>query len=230
MKTSNLKIFEKFNDKTLNKSELVDFENRLKENSQFKAEFDSYNELIDALEYQENKRLSGIVSQALKSKSKTYSIKPVWLIAASIALIAGLSTIFWPKQKDLLFDDYFSPYEETNTQLGAREELNDCIDAYNKKEYTACLDCLTKTNRSYNTHFYMGMSYLNIAKYEKAIDQLKIVQAMNTKKLDESSWYLALLYIKLNKKSAAKLELNKLINNKLSNYKKTDSKSLLEKI
>jgi len=230
MKISNLKIFEKYRAGDLNENERSDFEENLKLDTELKSQWDHFNDVLDALELNENERISEVVQNTLKPNVKVIKIAPIWYVAASIALIAVVTILLWPKQQNVLFEEYFNPYEETHTHLGYKEDIDKCIENYNSKEYGKAIDCLKISDQNSNTHFYIGMAHMNTRQYEKAIKELKTVQSLNNKKLDESAWYLALCYINSNKNELAKNELNKLINNRLSNYKKISAKEILEKI
>lgn len=227
MKTSRIKIFEDYLADTLSKHKKEEIERQLQSDAEMRADLESFATLKNALELHEYKRISALVSKSIQKNKPNHAY---WLVAASIVLFASMAILLWQPKNERVYNKYFSPYEETQTHLGEKDELDICIELYNNAKYEEVISCLDKTEQTSTTYFYKAMAYLNANKTPQAVTELKKVQSLDTKKLDETNWYLALAYLKLGKTFEARIELNKLVNNTFSNYKKSKAIELLEKI
>lgn len=70
---------------------------------------------------------------------------------------------------------------------------------------------LASNPNNVNNQYNLGYCYFKIAKYKESIKTFKRIENKETGKQDQINWYLALAYIKTEKKSKAKIYLNKLI-------------------
>ncbi|PCJ63902.1 MAG: hypothetical protein COA58_14825 [Bacteroidetes bacterium] len=217
----------------MTKSEREQFESRLKIEDQLGQDYASYQELINALELANNRRIGDKTSILLKTLNPEKTNRNWLKVAASVLIVCSLSYLFFSsnQKEQNLYDQFFTVYEETNTQLSTEKvDFNNCIALYSSKDYLKSIDCLSDQKSEGLMHFYKGMCYANLGKTDLAIEQLKLVEAQNTVKTEESNWYLTLLYLKKNELTEVQKRLNQITNNQSSNYKKTAAKQLLEQI
>lgn len=201
-------------------------------------EFDkNLKKAITATERKQQKMFLNSVEKSIEKPKKTN-----WLIAASIAAIIGLSSYFIFNNQVIsnqeLYAKNFTPYENVVVPIVRNnKELTTKALAfayYELGEYEKAIELfnqLTSANTTEKTtiNFYKANAYLMLDNYTDAKDLLlQIVK--NNKKVwqQESIWYLALTYIKLEDIDNAKLFLQKL--QQLNSYKINKVNDLLKSL
>lgn len=145
--------------------------------------------------------------------------------AAILVLIAAAIWIF-PKQPstEKLFADYYTSYDSDldirfrqsgQTTNPADTPLTKGLRAYAQKDYAGSIPQLEAYLMENPNHlvslFYLGLSKMEEGRDAEAIQQFDAVQKAGQEYSEESTWYLALLYVKNNRIDEAKSLLNTLI-------------------
>ena len=201
-------------------------------------EFDkNLKKAITATERKQQKMFLKSVEKSIEKSKKTN-----WLIAASIATIIGLSSYFIFSNQVVsnqeLYAKNFTPYENVVVPIVRNnKELTTKALAfayYELGEYEKAIDLFNQLTITNNTekatiNFYKANANLMLDNYTNAKDLfLQIVK--NNKKIwqQESIWYLALIFIKLEDIDNAKLFLQKL--QQLNSYKINKVNDLLKSL
>lgn len=179
------------------------------------------------------KDLQNLESKNFSKKSKNY-----WLVAASIAVIFSLGYFMFqskPTNKEL-FAENFEPYRNIVHPIVRSDANNNNLKdlafiAYENQEYVRAsklLYDLYKKEKNNAYLLYLGISYLQQNKIDKAIlileKQTDTIDKFNVK----SYWFLALSYLKKNDNLKTKEYLKKVIEAK--NFKEIEAKDLLDKL
>lgn len=172
------------------------------------------------------KQAQAIVSSEENHRSKVRFLTN-WkiLAAASVALLLGISVLFNfyhnRPSNDKVFASFYQRYEaDLITRSDAPSEVSDLIKAiqlYDKGNYQEAItkfEAIIKLDAT-NTaaRFFIGVSFIEMKNFSKAIENLNYVVAQNdTVFIEHAEWYLALCYIKMNRTSLAMPLLHKIAN------------------
>ncbi len=214
----------------------------LKNDLDFKKQFEFERDLKLAIKYKENLNLKAklkdfedkLTHQSVSTKS---NIK-IWAIAASIALLLSLGWLgydnYFKVNYENLYSENFRTYPNTAYTI-TRGDMDDSSErqafvAYEAGNFQAAIDNFEKISDAKKDYidFYKGQSYLNLNNYEKATTLFKKVITEKQHFTAESHWYLALIYIKEKDKNNAISNLQKLIENYKFNQEKATA--LLNKL
>ncbi|MDO5972495.1 hypothetical protein Q4Q35_22060 [Flavivirga aquimarina] len=243
MEDQNYILFESYLSKELPQDEIIAFESRLKNESDFNQAFNTYKELASFLEHKfENEAASTAFQNNLKTISKTHFEKQkpakkvghfkLWkyAVAASIALLIGIFT--FNDSPNPTFSDYNNYEAISLTVRGGQDELLKAAeDAFNNKNFiTAEIifgQLLAKDNSNKELQLYRGIALLEIDKFDEA-DSL-FSRLSNTQSVYKSKaiWYSALSKLK-QKDFAACLEILKTIPKYAEDYK--EAQNLINKL
>ena len=226
---------------SLNENQLEEVNRLLKTDSEFASELTFQKELQHSLKKEERKDIKSLFNSlnenTKKPKAKVFKLRP-WLVAASVALIVGLSSWFLffnsPAVNTAeLYAANFTPYDNVIQPIERGNELEDlktkAFTAYENGEYPAALQLFkelhTKQNNSY-IDFYSAMVLMQLDKQKEAIPLLKKYIEKQGELKDRASWYLALAHLKLDEIKNCKKELEKLID--LGTFKTVAAIELLD--
>jgi hypothetical protein len=175
------------------------------------------------------------------SSKKRFISNWQFLAAASITLMLVLSTFsyfyFSGSPSDKLFSQYYQHYDAglVTRSVSANDvnELVTAIQLYDKSMYKDAIVQFEKIIKADATNtaarFFIGVSYIEVKNYNKAIENLAFVVTKNdTAFAEHAQWYLALCYVKTNQNSKAKQILNVIASGK--NYYKSMAQQVLQKI
>ena len=184
--------------------------------------------------YEEGK----IKLQLLEKKNGSFFSKK-WLIAASIVLITSLSgLLFLPKEvnSDDLYANYFEPYTNVISPISRSDKDKTVIQLafknYENKKYVEALKGLEKSITEDNKtaiHLYISVTNLKLENTKKAISILEENLKNSHSWKDKYLWYLAMAYLKENRKEKA-IETLKTLSKEVNNFKKAETLSLLNKL
>ena len=145
--------------------------------------------------------------------------------AAILALIAAVVWLF-PGQpsSEQLYTAYYSPYDSDldirfrqsgETTNPADTPLTKGLRAYAEKDYAGSIPqleaYLVENPDHLVSRFYLALAKMEEGRDEEAILQFDAVQKAGQEYSEESTWYLALLYVKNDRIDEAKALLNALI-------------------
>ncbi|MBL4648325.1 MAG: tetratricopeptide repeat protein [Aureispira sp.] len=123
-----------------------------------------------------------------------------------------------------------------NPDEEALQEILIAMETYDNKKYTQaiillqkCLEKQPSSTYQNKMELYLGLSYLESNKIEKAITQFQSLSSKETANQTIAEWYLALAYLKAEKIEQAKTVLNKLKNTETNLYQKKAT-TLLQKL
>ncbi|WP_117885555.1 tetratricopeptide repeat protein [Aureibaculum luteum] len=181
------------------------------------------------------KKLLNEIESTHTTKRRNYT---KWIVAASIVLLVGLSSILSINNKpsnDELFSSYFEPYRNVIQPIERGNNFQDektiAFTAYEKGEYKKAFELFSKLHTSTNEPYYLFYQANALLKLEKAKEAVPLLlKHLKTKDTltEKSRWYLALAYLKLNNKVEAKKTLKKVLTE--STYKTKEANELLKKI
>jgi tetratricopeptide (TPR) repeat protein len=198
-------------------SELKDTINLIKETDSIIKDTDLFNFTNAVLEISSSKSKNNTLNNR---KTIMVFFGKKFLLAASLLLLVILSSILIYTAKpssDNLYAQYYSRYDACYITRGNSETdaLVLAIQLYDKKQYSDAISHFNKIlktdTKNTAAYFFIGISYMEVNSYEKAIESLNIVIAQkDTAFLEHAEWYLALCYLKTNKVNLAKNILNQI--------------------
>jgi tetratricopeptide (TPR) repeat protein len=185
------------------------------------------------------------VSDLVKNKSTFNPVKvrkiKKWLAAASIAflLISGGEAVqnyllTRDSLENRLYEAYYEPFDKTGQYDLNTNALKLAQQKYTNGEYENALfsfqNLPTSLSIAAERHFYIGLSFMELEQYEKAIENFEQV----TKRpegigyLAQTQWYIGLCYLKTGDKEKAMDIFKIILSYKDLNYKK--AKKILKKL
>ena len=199
----------KYFEGTLSAEETLAFEELLKEDHTFAAEFEFEKNVKKAIILNKRKALKETF-QAYEKPGKSYK----WLFAAaSIVAIVGLFTwnSFFNTNFDSLYNEYYQTYPNTIAPTVRGEGVTDlrtkAFLAYDAGKFKTSLELFTKlyeTSSEDYALFYKGVSLMELEKYREALEVFKNNNLyINPTYMPFSKWYAALANLKLENKAAA---------------------------
>ena len=205
-------LFEKYLAKELSPEELTLFENRLKNDSEFKKSLDTYKELNNFLAHKfENENATNDFQKNVKNISATYfnnatsTTKIIkfkawqYAMAASVVLFFGIysyNLFSVPSYSD------FANYETISLSVRSSENrtLQNAETAFNDKNFIQAekeFELLLKTDAT-NQEFqlYKAISEIELNKFNESEKALKNISSGNSVYKHQATWYLALIKLK----------------------------------
>ena len=159
-------------------------------------------------------------------------------IAASIIIALGVFGLLKTSQSftsDELYAQYFEPYSNiiapSSRGDASKNEINIAFRYYDSKNYKIASEKFESLFASSETSyflFYQAICELLIDNTDKAIKLLEQHKKYNDRLSNQTSWYLALAFLKANQTDTAKELFVKIIDNKSYNYE--SAQEILEKM
>ena len=196
---NNIDLFDLYTNDGLSKEEKITFESRLKEDSEFSADFERYRNGIIFLE-------SHGVREELKQIIELEKTKRTWVYssvaAASIIVILYFSIFINnnPSSQEVFYE-YFEPYPNlVATRSANASPLVTGLSAYGSGDYKKAIEEFRNQSNSRNDTilFYFGLSYLAIDQPDSAISKFDLVFPHSTFK-QQINWYTALALLNTGK-------------------------------
>ncbi|MEM9867183.1 MAG: hypothetical protein AAF765_05820 [Bacteroidota bacterium] len=211
------------------------FDLQFSDNSDFREQYFVYKEMMEVVIVAEKKALKQKLERLNQSKKKKLKL---WLpLAASFILLIGLASIFYSRDTNDLYDTYFDTYPNLilPTTRGGQENggiLEKAFFNYDRRQFeeaNRAFETYLQNNKDSRISFYQAMGLMNSGKLEEAKKILVSVEKSENESFEymqETRWYLALLYMREgNKENAVKLlETNKA---KESDFKLEETDDLL---
>jgi tetratricopeptide (TPR) repeat protein len=180
--------------------------------------------------------------QLPRESSKVVFLKSwKFMAAASVTLLFAISSISYlylsNSPTDSLFNEYYQHYDAAMvTRSISPAESGDLVMAiqdYDKSNYKAAIVKFEKIIQADATNtaarFFVGVSYIEVKNYTKAIENLQyVINKNDTAFVEHAQWYLALCFVKNNQKGDALPLLNKIASS--SNYYKPQAMDILKKL
>ncbi|MBC2844162.1 hypothetical protein [Winogradskyella flava] len=220
----------------LNVQQKLEFENLLRMDTTFKAQFELEQQVKTAIISAKKDVLKARLQQ-LEQPKKSYTFY-LTRIAASIIIALGVFGIWQqntPLDNNQLFTEYFEPYTNiivpSERGKATDDDKTEAFRYYDTKNYTLASekfeDLYKATSTSYYL-FYQAICELQLENPSKAILLLETHQKYSDKVSEHRNWYLALAYLKANSIEQSKALLQQIISKKTYKYKA--AKDILKKI
>jgi len=156
-----------------------------------------------------------VLEKSISQKKST--IKPMYAyltVAASIALLVGLSIIFSQNNNAFtaLTDKHYKVYSIGTKGVDNKTEAERL---YSNKLYKDAIPLLKQCgNVEPECNLMLGIAYYEQENFDKAIQTFETIESTDRLHINNSRWYAALTYLQLNHPFKAKESLKMIINNK----------------
>jgi hypothetical protein len=220
-----VELFDGYLNKILPEDEHKHFENRLKNDEDFRSEFDEYLESTKAIKLIALREELGHIIDINESKNNRFRRSLVWVpIAASLLF---LIFYFWPnanKSSKDLFLTYYRPYPNVITTRSEPNRLTKALQAYTINDYNNAILLFNEISPATDTTlFYRGISYLSMAKPDSSLVYFSRVTP-NSAFHQQVNWYMAMAFLLNNDRSSATLYLEKI---KSDQFNSKDAQKIL---
>lgn len=243
------KLLEKYLQDTLTETERQKFDTFLKNDPDFKEEVAFQMDVKRAVTASEDDDfralLSDFESEARREDQTTTSVGPKngtfptkWLVAASIALIAGLAYFFSVNQStnpQNLYTQNFKPYRNVTYPITRGAEATDtktlAFSAYAKGDYQEAVPLFTELYASEKKSYYLFYKANALIQMNRAGEAVSLLQEHSKSDdslADRSYWYLAMAYLQMDNIENAKTALKEVVDKNA--YKAKDAKRLLDEL
>lgn len=230
----------------LSEAEEQVFNDLLISDADFKAQFDFEKNLKQVIRKNENEtlktRLVGFEKSVAKEATvtKTTSRFRQWSIAASLALLIGLGWFLYNFNSEIdyqeLYASNFEEYPNTVYAITRGDESDNSIErkafvAYESDDNAQAIvhfNDLKKTMNTENVNFYLAQTYLKNGQPEEAIVLFNEIIKENGEFAPQALWYVALSYLKSDRKDDAVNALKDLTVD--GRYKKDAAALLLDQL
>lgn len=231
MDTKTIEKIEKYLDRELKAEDLRDLEDQMKIDPDFAKNVQLNKELNQAVMEKDVMKLRGqlqsihekhidrrnLAGKVIKLfEEKTYATSGI-AAAIVLALVVGALLIFGVQNQsaDNLFASYYQPDEAVMiVRSGSNPEdidLKEALLAYHEKNYDNAIALLDKQDNNILAKYYLGLSYLETDRIDKAINTFKsIIDHNKNLFVEQAEWYLALCYVKNNQEEEAKIWFEKI--------------------
>lgn len=150
-----------------------------------------------------------LVHQAFEKKNKAFPIS--YMVAAAIVVIVAVWGVLSAPSKTDLFEDYFTPYPSTHAFRSTQEEnqiegasnLEKALRYYSEEDFGSAVLSFQRVQTDSMTAgdiFYFANALLAVNEFEQAEPKLEsIVDNRENPFWQQTKWYLAITYLKLEK-------------------------------
>jgi tetratricopeptide (TPR) repeat protein len=213
---SNLEYIDDYFAELLPESEREVFNNRIKTDIEFAKEVKLYLQ-ARKLSHHEKKKQFFELDKSLKKRSSLSVIKGVssWVAAASV-LVFGIWAFFFNHIQSP--QEYAQNYISENlvildTQMATQKDpTSNAVELFNQKKYQEALNQLEGISSPVALE-YRGLCYLQLGKYQQAVDAFKQLAENEEILQNKGLFYQAIVLIKMEKLNEAKSILDKIQTN-----------------
>ncbi len=214
-------LFEDFIDGNLSGEELNSFLVQKRTDHMISSEIDFRLEINEAIQ---DKGLMEI-REHLRVQMNNYSnnfpffnfrketLKTWQLAAASFALILVAGGLWFilsnkPYSTEKLVSKYYKPAnpigQHRSVDLNADDAINEAFAFYGKSDYTNALKYFNALENQVTARFYTGICYIELEKYNQAIESFDfVIKDDDNLLVEHANWYLGLIYLMNNQKKNA---------------------------
>ena len=214
-------LFERYLEGDLSDQEQMDFESKLKSDSNLAEEFEMYKsvrseisvkiesedkllslkETLDALNTEHFKEVETEESQPAEAKVVRMN-RRVWLtVAAAAAVLIAVFLVFNPFQSEWTNQYADLPTANFSERGTPEDDLLIAAESYNAGDYKKAVGAFTTylaTNPDdAEAHLFKALSMMGNSEYEDAIDELETIQSGNSLFVEDAQWYRAIAYLQL---------------------------------
>ena len=232
-KEENIALFDAYCQNEMDAIAKKEFENKLENNSDFKAEFENFKAFESAISDSEITAFKTKLGQWDAPKKelppkKNSKIIPLRLFFAAAVAVLGFFTVnyfFTSLSNQELATNYFEPYDNVVTIRGAKEEIDNGLLLYEQNNFSGAIEIFSEISNNTTAVFYKAESYLALKNYTKAV--LTYEKIINQESIfqEVAEFHLSLSYLGLDQKEKAEAVLQNI--SKESDYY-TQAQELLE--
>ena len=246
MEPEEYELFEKYLTDELTAPEKVAFETRINNDPEFAETFHTYKDIQTTLTARESSRagetalrknLDTLADEYIDGKTeKTAKVIPLkraylWA-AASVIIILGTLYIFTQEFGDPSYAQYSHHEPLALATRGQQDSLFMVAEnTFNKEDYTTATRALEaivqKDPENAKAKLYLAIACIETEQYDRAGTLLSEIQKGTSVFQHQATWYLALSYLKQEKKEACRAALKE-IPEESDRY--TQARELLEKL
>ena len=237
---------EDYIDDELNKDELKSFLNEVKDNKAMAEELNLRMEINNVIHDKGFNELKGILEKQKITDRQSYSsysirkeVMRTWhMAAASFALVIVAGGLWYilsnkPYTTEKLVGKYYKPAKSIGQvrsgQVSGNETLAKAFSFYKQNDYNNALNYFASLNNQITSKFYSGICFIELKKYNDAIDSFKaVVNDNDNLYVEQADWYLGLIYLMNNQKDAAIEQFNKI--SKSDSYYADQAKEIIKYI
>ncbi|MFC2138547.1 tol-pal system YbgF family protein [Bacteroidota bacterium] len=243
-----VEVIEKFISNELKGEKLAWFQDQLRNNKDFVAQYKLHIDINAAIEeddiMQLRNKLNDIYNNFREKENKTGKILRFkqLSVAAVVFIIIGITglMILYKNQNlssEDLYASYYTPYETIinvrSVDKNMEDKITQAFGYYQEKEYSEALELfneiLTEEPNNIFILFYSAIAEMEVGNTTKAIQKLEtIINDKNNLFIQQSEWYLSLCYLKVDNKEKATSLLQKIILK--DGYYRAKSEELLKNI
>lgn len=204
----------------LTKDELASFENLIRNHSELQNEIQLYRKVSGAISDPalENfkKKLEVIHNQSFGTKVIMKNQSNRWyLLAASFVILIAIGSIFIFQSNEVnsldVFAKYYQPLENSCSR-GVGDDVkifSQAINNYNRNNFVLAFEQFKRITEiehdNYSARLYTGVCGIELNKFDVAeIQFVTIIESKDPFFAQDAEWYLALLYLKMDKSIEAK--------------------------
>lgn len=229
-------LIEAYFENTLTSEDQAIFEDLLKSDKAFADQVDFEKNTKIAITLEARKKLKQQLQSYESEFAPKTSRKLLWIVAASIAILLGVLTLFntnRPSNTDL-FAEYFEPYPNIEAPLvrGSNQatDKTQAFTAYESGDFKTAAILFNQIYESENeeySRFYGAMSLMALGEYE-ASKEILITTGWSENYSERVNWFLALDYLRLNQTKNARTLLENIVQKK--QYQNKNAEELLKKL
>lgn len=178
----------------------------------------------------QRKEAKSFISDANTQKSQWWRAS----VAVAVVVFALAGLLRGEFQNDRIYDKYYkvpewAPQRSVSADLDMLQQANLY---FAKGEYETALTfydkAIQETNEKFVLQFYKAASLQNLERYTEAIPEFtNVIHHGDNLFIEESEWYRALCYLKLNQKEVAREQLTAII--RKNGFYAVDAKAILRK-
>lgn len=232
-------LIQRYFSNSLTQEEKVLLDDFLKNDEEFKNQFDfelDLQKVIGQAKRMELKsKLKGFEDEIDASSKSVISISSYkkWLVAASILIIIGLGYLqFSNPNLNTLYDENFQVYPNTEVSITRGEEAETlerkAFIAYETEDYDQALQLFSEMPEQPYIAFYKAQCHLKLEQYSRAIELLNLNISKKAKYIPESYWYMSMAYLKMGDSENANKTLTYLVTH--FDYRKEKAEELISRL
>lgn len=241
----NIDLIDRYFKNSLSPKDQKLFNELLQNDPEFKEEFVFQKDLKKVLSSIQNDELKSTLSnfeEVADKRSYFFSIPKKWLVAASIMLVFalglwGVKSTFYPSN-EALYAEYFQADENTVVPIVRGEEIHSieyrAFVAYEEENHHKAINLFNSISNPEQTYilYYKALCYMSLDKFEEASNLMNQVVEKGALENEFSNfetrahWYMALAHIKMGNNTEAIDELNRVIDQQNSVFKKKEAQKL----
>ncbi len=229
-KEDNTDLIEAYLNDELAENERNDFENHLKLDADLAAEVALHKQIRAFVKENEVQNLKSQVKDWLKDdahvfvatemkviKKPFFSMNNIARIAAAVAIVSGIGWFYFSNKTpemtaEVAQNQYFTELLAQNPgTLQGTDDRSTWTQAFREKQFDKVIEILEKgIDKTTEEVYYLGLAYSAKGNYPKAIEQFSTKIVHDSVYAEKANWAIALIYLKQNNKTEAKVLLEKI--------------------